>query len=225
MQAKDQSVPLDELEVGVGIDKDQVRQLRQELVQKRPESLEQDAPNRPVDVTVLNPRVANRSMPCLFVLSGPTWFFSPTEAPKAVINGQHTVKALLELRRRWIKAEKPLPYWLRVVNVKELKPEIPMHCRQLFVWDKLFRQSQLKQQRLSDLATDLISRTDVTDMQQDYRCLGLALRNLGSSGKRPRYASPLHQSPPSSESLAHNPSLVFSKCHLFVPARCPCKSS
>ena len=66
VQAKDQLIPLDELEVGVGIEKGQVRQLRQELVQKRLESLEQVPPDRPVDVTVWNPSVANPSMSSIF---------------------------------------------------------------------------------------------------------------------------------------------------------------
>ena len=89
----------------------------------------------------------------------------------------------MKLRRRWIKAEKPLPPWLKVVNGKVLKPETPVHCRQLFAGDEQFRQSQLEQLRFSDLATHLISSTEVSSMQQDYQRLGLALRKCGFERK------------------------------------------
>ena len=77
VQAKDQLVPLDELEVGVGIEKGQVRQLREELVQKRLDSLQQVPPDRPVDVTVWNPSVADPSMLPLFS----TCFVSLSSSP------------------------------------------------------------------------------------------------------------------------------------------------
>ena len=96
-----------------------------------------------------------------------------------MISGQHTVKALLELRRLWIKAEKPLPNWLMVVNAKVLKPETPVHNRQLFAGDEQYRQSQLEQLRFSDLATHLLSSEEVTSQTDEITRIGLALRKCG----------------------------------------------
>ena len=96
-----------------------------------------------------------------------------------MISGQHTVKALLELRRTWIKAEKPIPQWLEVVNAKVLRPETPVHCRQLFAGDEQYRQSQTVQLKLSDLASHLLGSEEVTKDNVSWRRLGLALRKCG----------------------------------------------
>ena len=73
-----------------------------------------------------------------------------------MISGQHTVKALLELRRQYIEEEKPLPSWLVHVNAKILKPETPVHWRQMYAGDEQFRQGRATQLQLSDLAAHLL---------------------------------------------------------------------
>lgn len=62
IQARDVQIPLDELEIGVGLAKGQVRELSEEVYLKRLKNLEQVRPDRPVDVTVWNPSLTDPSM-------------------------------------------------------------------------------------------------------------------------------------------------------------------
>ena len=96
-----------------------------------------------------------------------------------MISGQHTVKALLELRRQYIEEEKPLPSWLVHVNAKILKPETPVHWRQMYAGDEQFRQGRAKQLQLSDLAAHLLGTDEVKKERDSVIRLAMALRKCG----------------------------------------------
>ena len=55
---------------------------------------------------------------------------------KEVISGQHTVKALLELRAQYVLQSKKLPRWLEVVRPTMLRPDTPVHWRQMVAGDE-----------------------------------------------------------------------------------------
>ena len=62
VQARDVQLSLDDLEVGVGLTRGQVRPLSEDTVKQRLANLQQVPPDRPVDVTVWNPSMADPSM-------------------------------------------------------------------------------------------------------------------------------------------------------------------
>ena len=62
IQSKDTLIALDDLEVGVGLDKGQVRPLREEIYKERLRDLMKVKPDKPLDVTVWNPSLADPSM-------------------------------------------------------------------------------------------------------------------------------------------------------------------
>ena len=179
VQGKDVLMSLDDLEIGVGLEKGQVRPLREDIYKERLSDLLKVMPDKPVDVTVWNPSLADPSMPPMQNLCVNSHNLPCTGAKKAVISGQHTVKALLELRRRYIEAEKPLPSWLVQVNAKVLKPETPVHWRQMFAGDEQFRQGRAKQLQLSDLAAHLLGTDEVKLEANEVKRLAMALRKCG----------------------------------------------
>ena len=98
---------------------------------------------------------------------------------KAVISGQHTVKALLELRAQFILQSKKLPRWLEVVHATVLRPDTPVHWRQMMAGDEQFKQSRARSLKMSDLATHLLGTPEVRDNPSEITRLAWALRKCG----------------------------------------------
>ena len=98
---------------------------------------------------------------------------------KPVISGQHTVKALMELRRLALMGNSQLPEWLQVVSATMLKPETPVHWRQTIAGDEQYRQGRAKALRLSDLAVHLLGTPEVRDCSNTMTRLLMALRKCG----------------------------------------------
>ena len=96
-----------------------------------------------------------------------------------MISGQHTVKALLELRAVFIKESRKLPRWLEVVRATMLRPDTPVHWRQMVAGDEQFKQSRAKALKVSDLATHLLGTVEVRENPNDLTRLGWALRKCG----------------------------------------------
>lgn len=98
---------------------------------------------------------------------------------KPVISGQHTVKALMELRRRYIDSNKELPEWLRTVSATVLKPETPVHWRQMIAGDEQYKQGRTVQLQMSDFAQHLLGTAEVKETANDTERLLMALRKCG----------------------------------------------
>ena len=96
-----------------------------------------------------------------------------------MISGQHTVKALLELRAVFIKESRKLPRWLEVVRATMLRPDTPVHWRQMAAGDEQFKQSRAKALKVSDFATHLLGTEEVRQNPNDLTRLGWALRKCG----------------------------------------------
>ena len=137
-------------------------------------------PDHPLQVTVWNPSLADQSMLQLCLLPNRVVSFRPfTGNKKAVISGQHTVKAPLELRAQYIQQSKKLPRRLGVVQATMMRSDTPVHCRQMRARDEQFEHSRARDMPMPHLATHLLGTAEVWDNPDELTQLGWALQTCG----------------------------------------------
>ena len=73
-----------------------------------------------------------------------------------ILSGQHGVKALLELREKWIaEGHGEMPLWLRVVRADILKHKTPLPIRQMIAGDEQYRQQNVSRVKVSEFLRHL----------------------------------------------------------------------
>ena len=166
-------IPVEELLLDDTAAQGQIRVIEPSAVAERVASMRQAEPVDLLEVRVWESDPTGVNTGTVSFISGS--FFPCAGTHKVVLSGQHSVKAMLQIRQEDLAANRDLRPWQTKVRAKVLKNETPLAVRRMIAGDSQFQQRNYKDLKLSDWATLFLK----SEEEQFHMRLAAAVRASG----------------------------------------------